>query len=119
MDFKRRFDYNDITNFLPDNFTVGSESYYANKFHNKMPEYVCKLLESESRVEYTEEEIKQKKDEIINEQKTEFLKLMQEYEERANQKDIEFKIPETTTILGNDMKEKLIIFDKDSLTYEI
>lgn len=37
MDFKKKFDYNDINNFLPDNYYIGTADYYKQKFN--LPEY--------------------------------------------------------------------------------
>ena len=36
MDFKKKFDYNDINNFLPDNQTVGTSDFYRDKFKLKL-----------------------------------------------------------------------------------
>ena len=44
MDFKKKFDYNDINNFLPDNKTIGTSDYYRNKFRDGLPDYMCCLL---------------------------------------------------------------------------
>ena len=30
MDFKKKFDYDDINNFLPDNLTIGKSEFYQN-----------------------------------------------------------------------------------------
>ena len=56
MDFKqqKKFDYNDINNFLPDNFTTGTAEYYQNKFGNKFPEHYYTLMEILTRPEYND-----------------------------------------------------------------
>ena len=46
--FKKKFDYNDINNFLPDNKTVGTVDFFNKKFKNNMPDYICELLAIET-----------------------------------------------------------------------
>ena len=55
MDFKKRFDHEDISNYLPDNFTLGRSKFYKHKFGDKMPLYICDILEIKSRLEYNDE----------------------------------------------------------------
>jgi hypothetical protein len=52
MDFKKKFDYSDINNFLPDNVTLGRSEYFQKMFHDMMPTYVCDILELKTREEY-------------------------------------------------------------------
>ena len=82
--FKKKFDYNDINNFLPDNKTVGTVDFFNKKFKNNMPDYICELLAVETLVEDEEEKQKQKQ-EILNKQKEYTNKLLAELEERANE----------------------------------
>ena len=53
--FKKKFDYNDINNFLPDNKTVGTVDFFNKKFKNNMPDYICELLAVETLVEDEEQ----------------------------------------------------------------
>ena len=43
MDFKKKFDHNDINNFLPDNVTVCTSGYFQKKLGEKMPTYICDI----------------------------------------------------------------------------
>jgi hypothetical protein len=86
MDFKKKFDYDDINNFLPDNKTIGKSDYFQSKFGDKMPEYICEILEISSREEYTsEEENKKLIKKILDAQLQYSDNLIKEFEER-NQK---------------------------------
>ena len=82
--FKKKFDYNDINNFLPDNKTVGTVDFFNKKFKNNMPDYICELLAVETLVEDKEEKEKQRQ-EILNKKKEYTNKLLAELEERANE----------------------------------
>lgn len=84
MNFKgeKKFDYNDITNFLPDNFTIGTSDFYKTKFNDKLPDYYCDILEILSRVEYDETETTQRINIIKNEVKEYNQRLMNELNER-------------------------------------
>ena len=82
--FKKKFDYNDINNFLPDNKTVGTVDFFNKKFKNNMPDYICELLAVETLVEDEEEKEKQRQ-EILNKKKEYTNKLLAELEERANE----------------------------------
>jgi nicotinic acid mononucleotide adenylyltransferase len=84
--FKKKFDYNDINNFLPDNKTVGTVDFFNKKFKNNMPDYICELLAVETLVEDEEEKEKQKQ-EILNKKKEYTNKLLAELEERENRKE--------------------------------
>lgn len=82
MDLKRKFDLNDINNFLPDNYTIGTSEYYNNKFRGMMPNYMCEYLELKSREEYDNEKHNEEMLKIIKENMmVENLKIIQKYEE--------------------------------------
>jgi nicotinic acid mononucleotide adenylyltransferase len=81
--FKKKFDHNDINNFLPCNRTIGTVDFFNKKFKNNMPDYICELLAVETLVEDEEEKQKQKQ-EILNKKKEYTNKLLAELEERAN-----------------------------------
>ena len=81
MDFKKKFDYNDITIFLPDNITLGTSNYFSKKYN--LPSYMCEMLEVKSRCEYTgNEEVLLNK---IRERQTQHdLQLLNEIRERSS-----------------------------------
>ena len=82
MDFKKRFDYLDINNFLPDNMTLAKADYFENKFNNKLPDGYSSILEAKSRIEFSEEDEKIIIDEVMKQQQEYFKKLLKEYEQR-------------------------------------
>ena len=95
MDFKRKFDHNDINNYLPDNKTLATSEYFQNKFVG-LPSYICDMLEVKSRVEYNEKSEIEFINFIKENKKKQDEKLMKEFEERAN---------ESITPLQNDLDE--------------
>ena len=95
MDFKRKFDYSDINNFLPDNVTLGTEAYYRNKFNNKLPDELFYGFEVLTRKEYNNTDIEQYKSLVVQYRKDFHNKIMSEFEER--EKVIE-EIPDITEI---------------------
>jgi hypothetical protein len=104
MDLKKRFDYNDINNFLPDNQTLGNSQYFYEKFGGRLPNGMETVLEAKTRVEFSEEDVKVVVENYQNKQKQEYEQLMKEYEERVNEKPSEpYVIPENITRL-NDAK---------------
>ena len=84
--FKKKFDHNDINNFLPCNRTIGTVDFFNKKFKNNMPDYICELLAVETLVEDEEEKEKQRQ-EILNKKKEYTNKLLAELEERENRKE--------------------------------
>ena len=84
MNFNKKFDYDDINNYLPDNKIVGTSQFFQTKFKN-LPSYVCDILEVKTRNEYNEEnEIEFIK--LIKEAKREQEnKLLRELEDRENE----------------------------------
>ena len=82
--FKKKFDHNDINNFLPCNRTIGTVDFFNKKFKSNMPEYICELLSVETLVEDEEEKEKQRQ-EILNKKREYTNKLLAELEERANE----------------------------------
>ena len=88
MDFKgqKKFDYNDINNFLPDNFTTGTAEYYQNKFGDKFPEHYYKLMEILTRPEYDDpEEVIRIVEQVRTDAKLENEKIINEWNERQLQ----------------------------------
>jgi hypothetical protein len=84
MDFKKKFDYQDISMFLPDNYTLGTADYYQKRFPT-LPEEECQILEVLSRDEYKPEDINLKITEIQNEQLEFNKKLELELMEREQE----------------------------------
>ena len=82
MDFKKKFDYDDINNFLPDNKTLATSEYFQNKFVG-LPSYICDMLEVKSRVEYNEKSEIEFINFIKENKKKQDEKLMKEYDERS------------------------------------
>jgi hypothetical protein len=103
MDFKKRFDYEDINNFLPDNQTIAKTEYFNKKFKGKMPDYICDILEIKSRVEFKEEEENKFIDMIKESVKNTNQKLMEEFEERSKQTE--------------DIEENLSTLSLEDMTY--
>ena len=95
MDFNKKFDHNDINNYLPDNKTLATSEYFQNKFVG-LPSYVCDILEVKSRVEYNEKSEIEFLNIIKEKKRLEDEKLMAEYDERAN---------ESITPLQNELDE--------------
>ena len=88
MDFKqqKKFDYNDINNFLPDNFTTGTAEYYQNKFGNKFPEHYYTLMEILTRPEYNDpDEVIKIVEQVRTEAKIENERIINEWNERQLQ----------------------------------
>jgi len=105
MDFKKRFDNNNINSFLPDNQTIATSEYFNKKFNGKLPDYVCDILEVKSRKDFKEEE--EEENMYINMIKESAVKsnenLIKEFDERSNRcPDLEqIEIDESITILEN------------------
>ena len=79
---KKPIDKEIIFRYLPDNYTIGTEEYYRNKFGDKFPDEVYKYLEVKSREEYTEEDVKFVVDKINEARKHYEKQLLREFEER-------------------------------------
>ena len=90
MDFKKKFDHNDITNFLPDNLTIGTSNYFSKKYN--LPSYMCEMLEIKSRREYNDNE-KNLLNEIREKQREFDLKLLNEFSERSEESAIQTATP--------------------------
>jgi hypothetical protein len=79
--FKKKFDYNDLNNFLPDNKTVGTFDFYNKKFDNRMPEHISEICSVKALID--DEEEKQKRIKEILDKKEEYNnKLLNELRER-------------------------------------
>ena len=90
MNFTKKFDHDDILNYLPDNFTIGSSDYFDKKFKSRLPSYLCNILEVKSRKEYSNEDENARLIKQIFESRKEFnLKLEKELLDRAIQEPVE------------------------------
>ena len=86
MNFKKKFDHNNINNYLPDNRTIAMSEFFQKKFEG-LPSYICDMMEAKSRIEYddydTEIILKLIRDRQIEENK----KLIDEYNEIVKQSE--------------------------------
>ena len=87
LSFTKKFDHNDPNQYLCDSKTIGSATYYRNKFSNKFPDYMFELLEVYSREEYSEEQQIKIREHILAEKKAYELKLLQELDDRMTVSD--------------------------------
>ena len=79
--FGKKFDHNDLTNFLPDNHTIGTVQFFQKKYPT-MDEHICKILEIGTRAEYdNEEEVIKLKEQIRLEKCNQDVKVMVEYKQ--------------------------------------
>jgi len=88
MDFKqqKKFDYNDINTFLPDNLTTGTAEFYQNKFGDKFPDHYYKLMEILTRPEYDDpEEVIRIVEQVRTDAKLENDRIIAEWNERQLQ----------------------------------
>lgn len=76
MDFKKRFDYKDMNNFLPDNYVMGTSYYYKEKY--KLPEYEYMILEAKSRIEYSDEDVNKVLEKVKDIKLSEYDSMMNE-----------------------------------------
>ena len=80
--FARRFDHNNISNFLPDNKTVGTVQFFKNKLGDGLPDDYYELMEILSRPEYSKEDFIQVQQEMIKRRNEYNIKLLQEFANR-------------------------------------
>jgi DNA-directed RNA polymerase beta' subunit len=91
--FKKKFDYNDLNNFLPDNKTVGTFDFYNKKFDNRMPEHISEICSVRALID--DEEEKQKRIKEILDKKEEYNnKLLNEFREREMDTNEEHELNE-------------------------
>jgi len=83
MNFKKKFDHEDINIYLPDNKTIGTSEFFKNKY-NKLPDYICDMLEVKTRIEFEEKSEHEFINMIKEKKKLENEKLIKEFEEREN-----------------------------------
>ncbi len=83
MDFKKRFDYSDINNFLPDNFTAGTTEFYRNKIA-RLPDEEYLILEAKTREEYNENDVKEVYEQVNKYKQDYASKILKELAERED-----------------------------------
>lgn len=108
--FKKKFDYNDLNNFLPDNKTVGTFDFYNKKFDNRMPEHISEICSVKALID--DEEEKQIKIKEILDKKEEYNnKLLNEYLERSldtnEEHELNEKIKKEEYINENNLNENI------------
>ena len=99
MDFKqqKKFDYDDINSFLPDNFTTGTAEYYQNKFGDKFPDHYYTLMEILTRPEYDDpEEMIRIVEQVRTDAKLENDRIINEWNERQLQLEYDGEDLDTT-----------------------
>lgn len=106
MDFKKRFNHEDISIFLPDNITIGTSEFFQKKIPN-LPDQCYEILEVKSKEHYTEEDVKQVIEKVKKEVQEGYNKIMQEFKIREEEdiiviEDFEKKI----TLLSDDKVEE-------------
>lgn len=84
MNFKKSYDYSDMSNFLPDNYTLATTNYFQKKYP-KLPNEQCQMLEVLTREEYTTKDINECKEKIRNEINEYNMKLEKELLERQEE----------------------------------
>jgi cupin superfamily acireductone dioxygenase involved in methionine salvage len=67
--FKKKFDHEDLYNYLPDNYTIGTYQFYKLKFQDKLDDHRCRYLEAISRKEFDEVDL---------------LEILEDYEKQQN-----------------------------------
>ncbi len=82
---KIKFDYNDLNNFLPDNKTVGTSSYYKKKLGYKLPEYMYDMMEINARKEYNHSDVLQAQSDIKILKQNYNNQLLNELNERSKE----------------------------------
>jgi len=113
--FKKRFDHNDINNFLPDNKTIGTFDFYNKKFKNRMPEHISEICSIKALID-DEEVIENKIKEILDKQQEYYDKLLNEYNERYMDTNDENDLNEK--MKRQEYYEKLNKKDDDSIITE-
>ena len=86
MNFKKKFDHNNINNYLPDNRTIAMSEFFQKKFEG-LPSYICDMLEAKSRIEYDDYDTEIILKLIRDRQKEENKKLIDEYNEIVKQSE--------------------------------
>jgi hypothetical protein len=86
MNFKKKFDHNNINNYLPDNRTIAMSEFFQKKFEG-LPSYICDMMEAKSRIEYDDYDTEIILKLIRDRQKEENKKLIDEYNEIVKQSE--------------------------------
>jgi hypothetical protein len=79
--FKKKFDRDDLYNYLPDNHTIGTMAFYKKKFDDKFSDNQYKYFEIISRKEHDDEDSYIK--EIVIDELAEQKKLIDKYNSKC------------------------------------
>lgn len=85
MNFNKKFNYDDTTNFIMDNNTIGTSDYYKQKFYDKLPYELCQELEIKSRIEYDDDDLKEFYIRVQQYKQEQHHKIMKEFLDRENE----------------------------------
>jgi NCAIR mutase (PurE)-related protein len=92
FNIKKRFDTNDIRNYISDSEYIGTADYYKCKFGNKLPEYYYDYFEVMARKEH-DDNIKENVKNLMKKEQLELnKKIDDELNERLNTNVEELKI---------------------------
>jgi hypothetical protein len=86
--WQKKININDVNSFLPDNTYYGTKDFFENKYNNMLLDGMSEVLETESRKEHDELDVKESIENFKNK-----MKLFNE------QVDLEFKIAESKHII--------------------
>jgi hypothetical protein len=96
--FKKKFNHDDLYNYLPDNHTIGTAQFFKDKFHGKIDDLTCRYFEVKSRKECDDtdlfeilEEYKKEQNAIINEYDT-IVNLSQPDNHYTLLREIKYKV---------------------------
>ena len=98
MDFKKKHDYEDLSNFIPDNIMIGTEQYFKKRYKN-LPEHVLKLLEVKTKDWYNEKDEEDVMKDIQKQIQDYNNKLLKELAERCFFEKSTAKTPEDECFL--------------------
>ena len=78
--FSKKIDKSDISNYLPDNYTLCTKEYYETKFNGMIDSEFAVLLECLSRKEHDEVDVQEAKENIIKKSNELAAKIEAEFE---------------------------------------
>jgi len=81
---KKSFDYNNKSNFMNDNRTIGTSEYFQKKLGPNLPNDIYDMMEILTRHEYTTQDIIYAKEAMKQQRDFYSMKLLEELKEREN-----------------------------------
>jgi hypothetical protein len=100
-------DHNDLTNFLADNHTVGSNIFFKNKFGDKFPDEYYQYFEAITRPEYTDDDVNSVINEIHISRQQQNEKLLKELQDRYND-----NLNDPFVKMLNEIKNKVTLYEE-------